>query len=131
MIDPAVKGPKAALEQHHLFPRGHLAKLGVVDQKLVNQIANLAPVEWPDNIAIGAQAPADYVPPLDAKLSAEERERMYFQHALPHLWNDTFCDVDCTALCRPDTAVVSLAHALTVSAAAVRTVVAASAARLR
>ena len=86
MIDPSVKGSKAALEQHHLFPRGHLAKLEVIDQKLVNQIANLAPVEWPDNIAIGAQAPADYVPPFDAKLSAEERERMYFQHALPHLW---------------------------------------------
>lgn len=86
MVDPAIRGPRAALEQHHLFPRGYLAKLGIADQKLVNQIANLAPVEWPDNIAIGAGAPADYVPPLDANLSAQQRERMYFHHALPHLW---------------------------------------------
>ena len=86
MVDPAIKGPKSALEQHHLFPRGYLSKLAIVDQKLVNQIANLAPVEWPDNIAIGASAPGEYVPVLDAKLSAEQRERMYFHHALPHLW---------------------------------------------
>lgn len=52
----------------------------------MNQIANLAPVEWPDNIAIGAKPPADYVPPLDAALSADERNRQYFWHALPHLW---------------------------------------------
>lgn len=86
LIDPAVKGSKAALEQHHLFPRNYLAKLGITDQRQVNQIANLAPVEWPENLAIGARAPADYVPPLDAALSADERERMYFHHALPHLW---------------------------------------------
>lgn len=86
MIDPAVKGTKAAFEQHHLFPRAYLAKLGISDQKLVNQIANLAPVEWPENIAIGAKAPTDYVPPLDAKLSAEDRSRQYRWHGLPHLW---------------------------------------------
>lgn len=86
MIDPAVKGTKAAFEQHHLFPRDYLKKINIVDLKLVNQIANLAPVEWPDNIAIGSKAPVDYVPPLDAALSADERNRQYFWHALPHLW---------------------------------------------
>lgn len=86
MVDPAIKGSKAALEQHHLFPRGYLESIGVTDLKQVNQIANFAPVEWPDNIKIGKQNPADYVAPLDAKLSAVDRERMYGHHALPHLW---------------------------------------------
>lgn len=86
MVDPAVKGSKASLEQHHLFPRKYLEDQGVTDLKLINQIANFAPVEWPDNIKIGKQAPAEYVPKLDAELSADVRERMYKYHALPHIW---------------------------------------------
>jgi hypothetical protein len=86
MVDPAVKGTKVAFEQHHLFPRGHLEGIGISDLKLVNQIANFASVEWPDNIKIGKKAPFDYVPPLDAALTAKQREDLYFWHALPHLW---------------------------------------------
>ncbi|MBT2242346.1 DUF262 domain-containing protein [Sphingobium sp. BHU LFT2] len=86
MIDPAVKGSKASLEQHHLFPRGYLEDQGVTDLKLINQIANFAPVEWPDNIKIGKQSPAGYVPALDAPLTAIERDHLYRLHALPHLW---------------------------------------------
>ncbi len=86
MVDPAVKGSKAALEQHHLFPRGFLEDQGVRDLKQINQIANFAPVEWPENLKIGKQAPAEYVPQLDAELSATERERLYDLHALPNLW---------------------------------------------
>ncbi len=86
LVDPAVKGAKAALERHHLFPRGYLQNVGVTDVKQINQIANLAPVEWPDNIAISDRAPADYVPPLDAALTAPQRQQLYFWHALPHLW---------------------------------------------
>lgn len=86
MVDPAIKGSKASLEQHHLFPRGYLEAQGVSDLKLINQIANFAPVEWPDNIRIGKRAPADYVPALDEKLSGAEREHVYRLHALPPLW---------------------------------------------
>lgn len=86
MVDPAVKGTKAALEQHHLFPRGYLEETGVDDLKQINQIANFAAVEWPANIKIGKKSPADYVPPLDNALSADERERLYGWHALPPLW---------------------------------------------
>ena len=88
MVDPAVKGTKAALEQHHLFPRGYLEQAGVSDLKQINQIANFAPVEWPDNLKIGKKAPSEYVPPLDAALTGKQRERLYFLHALPHLWWD-------------------------------------------
>jgi hypothetical protein len=86
LVDPAVKGTKVALERHHLFPRAHLEENGIKDLKKINQIANFAPVEWPENIRIGKQAPSTYVPPLDAALSAEKRSQLYFWHALPHLW---------------------------------------------
>lgn len=86
MVDPAVKGTKAALEQHHLFPRGYLEEMGIDDLKQINQIANFAAVEWPANIKIGKKPPADYVPPLDHALSADERDRVYGWHALPPLW---------------------------------------------
>jgi len=86
MVDPAIKGSKASLEQHHLFPRGYLEDQGVSDLKLINQIANFAPVEWPANIKIGKQPPTTYVPALDAALSGPEREHVYHLHALPPLW---------------------------------------------
>ena len=88
MVDPAIKGSKSALEQHHLFPRGYMEDQGVKDLKIINQIANFAPVEWPANIKIGKQAPAHYVPALDAAMAAAERERVYKLHALPLLWWD-------------------------------------------
>ena len=86
MVDPAIKGTKAAIEQHHLFPRGYLEEIGVIDLKQVNQIANFAPIEWPSNIKIGKKPPSDYVPALDASLAAAERDQLYFWHALPPLW---------------------------------------------
>lgn len=86
LVDPAVKGSKAAIEQHHLFPRGYLEDQGVTDLKQINQIANYAPVEWPANIKIGKQAPAIYVPALDATLTGEARKRAYRLHALPQGW---------------------------------------------
>lgn len=86
MVDPAIKGSKAALEQHHLFPRGFLEDQGVKDLKRINQIANFAPVEWPANIQIGKQSPSLYVPALDAAQSQSERDLANRFHALPSAW---------------------------------------------
>lgn len=86
LVDPAVKGSKAAIEQHHLFPRGYLNEQGITDLKLVNQIANFAPVEWPVNLKIGKQSPEAYVPALDAELKGEVRTKAYRLHALPQGW---------------------------------------------
>ncbi|MBA2671749.1 MAG: DUF262 domain-containing protein [Gemmatimonadetes bacterium] len=86
MVDPAIKGTKAAFEQHHLFPRAYLKSLGIDDIRTINQIANFATVEWPDNLKIGAKSPAEYVPALEAELPAEEREQQYMLHALPPVW---------------------------------------------
>jgi hypothetical protein len=86
MLDPAVNGSKATFEQHHLFPRAYLNSLGIADLRQINQIANYAVVEWPDNIKISSKAPKDYAPPLDAKLSGQERENTLKWHALPPAW---------------------------------------------
>ncbi len=88
MIDPAVKGSKATFEQHHLFPRAYLSRIGVTEQRDINQIANYALVEWPDNLKISDTAPATYAPQLYASLSGEERTLMEKWHALPPGWWD-------------------------------------------
>ena len=52
LIDPALKTKKKTLERHHLFPRSWLEKQGQKDLKIINQVANFALLEWPENIAI-------------------------------------------------------------------------------
>ncbi len=84
LFDPALKPKKSALERHHLFPRGYLATLGVTELREVNQIANLALLEWPDNIAVSDDAPAVYFPRLAAERGLDARQRHL--HALPDSW---------------------------------------------
>lgn len=62
LFDPSLAGSKVKVQRHHLFPRKYLEGLGVVDLKQVNQIANLAVLEWHDNLAISATDPAEYWP---------------------------------------------------------------------
>jgi hypothetical protein len=88
MIDPAVKGSKAALEQHHLFPRAYLAEIGITEQRQYNQIANFAVVEWPDNLSISKTAPAEYAPDFEGRLSDKELREARRWHALPERWWD-------------------------------------------
>lgn len=87
LLDPAVRGDRLAVERHHLFPVAYLKSIGVDAARDVDQIANFAVVEWPDNAAIGASPPAEYAPPLLASLSKQERDQMLFWHALPDGWH--------------------------------------------
>ena len=50
MIDPAVRTQRKLLERHHLFPRAWLEREGINDRRLVNQMANYALLEWPENL---------------------------------------------------------------------------------
>lgn len=84
-LDPAVKLPKS-IERHHLFPKGHLATLGVTGRRDINQIANYAYVEWQDNETISAQAPSDYLPVMVQDITAADLDQMYRLHALPDGW---------------------------------------------
>lgn len=86
LLDPSQNAPKSALERHHLYPKDYLNSIGVNDNKLVNQIANFAMIEWPENLKISNQAPSNYMPELDAEMDARERERFSFTHALKPLW---------------------------------------------
>lgn len=94
LLDPSIKSKKKALERHHLFPRAWLESQGVDDLKRINQVANFALLEWPDNIDISDDAPADYVPQVLARFSAREWTAMHEHHALPDGWHtmsyDTF-----------------------------------------
>jgi len=86
LLDPSIKAKKSALERHHLFPRRYLQRIGIKENRLINQVANYALVEWTDNIRISDQAPREYVPDMEKPFSDEELRAMYDLHALPEQW---------------------------------------------
>jgi hypothetical protein len=94
LLDPFIKTKKKALERHHLFPRAWLEGHGIGDLKRINQLANFALLEWPENVGISDMPPADYVPRIQSRFSAEDWTRMHEYHALPENWHlmtyDTF-----------------------------------------
>lgn len=87
LLDPAIKTKKKALERHHLFPRAWLEGQGIEDLKKVNQLANFALLEWPENLDISDTAPAEYVPKIQRRFSPDEWGRMHELHALPQNWH--------------------------------------------
>lgn len=89
LLDPALKTKKKSLERHHLFPRAWLEREGVSDLKLINQMANLALLEWPQNILISDDAPADYVPKVRKNFThGDDWAKMHELHALPNGWEE-------------------------------------------
>lgn len=87
-LDPAVTSKKG-IERHHIFPRAYLRnKLGIRAVREINQIANMALVEWADNINISDDAPEKYWPAqLDSKgLGGDTLAKQMFWHALPEGW---------------------------------------------
>jgi hypothetical protein len=87
LLDPAIKANKSAMERHHLFPKGYLKTIELVDIRITNQIANYALVEWTDNIEISDKAPTSYVPNYEARFSPDDIKKMYYWHALPEGWH--------------------------------------------
>ena len=88
LFDPTVKGKKAAMERHHLFPKAYLDSIGISDLGEVNQIANYALVEWSDNIQISDAAPVDYWSLYVSMMSGADLDQMMFWHALPEGWQE-------------------------------------------
>jgi hypothetical protein len=86
LLDPTVKMKKKSLERHHLFPRAYLERTGVRDLKAINQMANMALLEWPDNISISDQPPTEYVPRLKKEFTEDAWLEMHRLHALPLGW---------------------------------------------
>lgn len=88
LLDPALVGTKAAIERHHLFPRGYLKTLGITSTRDTNQIANFALVEWSDNIDISSTSPAKYYPQYASRFGRQDLEQMLYWHALPEGWQN-------------------------------------------
>jgi len=86
LFDPALKAKKSAVERHHLFPRVYLKSIGIEALKDVNQIANFALVEWPDNAAISGAPPSEYFQKYAARETNGDLASMRFWHALPTGW---------------------------------------------
>ena len=86
LLDPALRTKKKSLERHHLFPRAWLEREGEQDRKIINQMANYALLEWPENIDISDTPPSQYVPKIRERFSTEEWQRMQELHALPEGW---------------------------------------------
>jgi hypothetical protein len=79
---------KKPLERHHLFPRARLERQGINDLKQINQIANFALLEWPDNIDIKDAPPAEYLEQLKPRFNPDEWAKMHELHALPPNWEN-------------------------------------------
>ncbi len=88
LLDPALKGTKAAIERHHLFPRAFLRTLGLTSTRDTNQIANYALMEWSDNINISDKSPSEYFPQYAARFAQRELDEMMYWHALPQGWEE-------------------------------------------
>jgi hypothetical protein len=88
LLNPPGQGGRAASEMHHLFPKGFLKELGIVDRRRINQVANLADVGWHENTTVGKENPAKYVPRLRERLKVDEGRwgRMCAEHALALGW---------------------------------------------
>ncbi|MCG3152606.1 MAG: hypothetical protein GEEBNDBF_01908 [bacterium] len=86
LMDPQIRRKRTAIEKHHLFPKAFLKRSGITDQKQVNQVANLAILEWPQNLKISDEAPQDYAPRLLMMASSEDAKAWSEAHALPENW---------------------------------------------
>jgi hypothetical protein len=86
LLDPSLKLKKKALDRHHLFPRAWLESNGVSDLKMINQAANYALLEWPDNISISDGPPSVYLPKMKARFDETIWKEMCELHALPDGW---------------------------------------------
>ena len=86
LLDPTLKLKKKAIEKHHLFPRAWLESQEITDLKLINQAANFALLEWPENIEISDAPPNEYLSKMQARFSQEAWSKMCELHALPTGW---------------------------------------------
>jgi len=77
---------KKPLDKHHLFPRAYLEREFGLELRQINQIANLAYLEYVENIGVSDSAPSEYVPKLRSRFSDAEYERMCDLNALPLGW---------------------------------------------
>jgi hypothetical protein len=85
LLDPNVTAPRS-IERHHLFPKAYLAAQDIRSTRQVNAIANMAFLDWPENVTIGANNPLQYWPAMTVGIDSEHLKRQAYWHALPVGW---------------------------------------------
>ncbi len=85
LLDPDVNAPRA-IERHHLFPKAFLGRQGITGTRQTNAIANMAFLDWSENLMISDQDPVTYWPLMTQGLPAERLRHQAYVHALPVGW---------------------------------------------
>lgn len=85
LLDPSTTAPRG-MERHHLFPKKHLASLGITNTRQTNATANMAFLDWSENQSISGSAPQDYWATMSSRVSADRLKRQVQLHALPVGW---------------------------------------------
>lgn len=85
LLDPSLTAPRS-IERHHLFPKAYLATKGITARNQVNAIANMAFLDWPENVAIGVDSPLEYWPAMTATMDPDQLACQRYWHALPVGW---------------------------------------------
>ena len=88
LLDPTTDSSRNALERHHLFPKAWLKRNGFTEVNQINQIANYALIEYPDNANISDQSPSLYWPNFKARYSEEDWRVANYWHGLPDGWSN-------------------------------------------
>lgn len=86
ILDPYSRGTRKPVEVHHLFPKAWLKANGIHERKQINQIANYAYLEWPENMRVGAKSPSGYLPEIRGAYADGAWDRMKSAHGLPPNW---------------------------------------------
>ena len=88
LLSPGSGGNKSSVDKHHLFPRAYLPTIGYTSRQDINQIANFAYIEWPQNIAISDDAPSVYWPQITSLRSSDAIRKICDKNALPGGWEN-------------------------------------------
>ena len=64
-LSPTLVGPLQGLQAHHIFPRKYLRDNGI-EQREIDQLANVAYISQGSNLRIGSKAPTAYLGALEA-----------------------------------------------------------------
>lgn len=83
ILTPGSDGRKRSLDKHHIFPKHHLEKMGITDDRIRNQIANFTYLDYQTNIFISDRAPELYVDEFRSKLGEEGYKKTCTENALP------------------------------------------------
>ncbi|MBE8540160.1 GmrSD restriction endonuclease domain-containing protein [Geoglobus acetivorans] len=82
-LNPLIKQKKKVIDLHHIFPKAFLKREGITSRKVINQVANLAYLEYKDNIKIGDKSPREYWTELLKELSEDEIRIFLSKYDLP------------------------------------------------